>query len=655
VTDSALPFPTRSSSSRSTTEWLLVLGGLLLLGVFLAFSLYAEHGSIDARESERLSAQTRIVHDNLTRQLDGVNRALASVRDDLPRWRAETEGMARASQRLRAFTDAMPGVRTMTILDADGRIIAASRPELLGGNFRDRPYFQAVLKAPDMDTLYVSEPFKTSLGIWAINVVRMVSGVQGAFAGIVSATLDPEEFGILLESVRYSEDMRVGLNHGDGAVFLTAPPREELYGTRLNRPGSFYTRHVESGRDSNVFVGTMLSTGGERMVALRTIRPAALKMDKAFMVAASRDRHAQFAAWRAKAWTEGGLFALLAAISCGGLVLLQQRRRLAESEAAAAEAALRAKSEEVDRFFAVSLDLLAIADFDGRFVKLNPAWQQTLGYPVAELEGTHFIDLVHPDDRDATLTATASLAVGDKVIGFTNRYRAANGEYRYIEWHSVPVPEAGLIYGAARDVTNQRLTQGMLQDLNVRLQAQTELLRTQAYIDGLTGVANRRRFDEALKSEWRRCRREKTPLALLMIDIDHFKHFNDHYGHQAGDDALIAVAASLRLGMGRSHDLVARYGGEEFVCLLPESDLEGAVAKAEALRTAIERLEIDHEVSPVAPNVTISVGVAAQIPSVDSDPAQLLAAADAALYAAKQGGRNRVCAATMPSDTPVAG
>ncbi len=642
------PLAAKPQASHFLVEWLLMLGGLLLLGGVLVISLYDEHRGIDARERERLGAQARVVHDNLARQLEAVNRALASIRDDLPRWRAEAGGMTRASHRLRAFADAMPGVRTMSVLDADGRVVAASRAELLDGNFRDRPYFQAVVRKPDADTFYVSPPFRTSLGVWAINVVRMLPGAQGEFAGIVSATLDPEEFAILLESVRYAADMRVGLNHDDGSIFLTAPPREDLYGKNLDQPGSFFSRHAASGRDANVFVGTMLSTGEERMAALRTIHPPGLRMDKPLMVAASRDRDAQFAAWKRQAWFSGGLFGLLALAGCGGLALLQRRRRAAELEAARVEAALREKSAEIDRFFAVSLDLLSIADFEGRFVKLNPAWQQTLGYPLAELEGRRFVELVHPDDREATLAAAAALAAGERVVDFTNRYRAADGGYRYIEWHSVSVPEAGLLYGAARDVTEQRLTQDRLRELNDRLLAQAELLHAQAYVDGLTSVANRRRFDEALAAEWRRCRREGLPLALLMIDIDHFKRFNDRYGHQAGDEALKAVAAALKAELGRPYDLVARYGGEEFVCLLPDSDLAGAVVVGEALRAAVEGLGIAHDASSVAAVVTVSVGAAVRVPDGDGDPERLLAAADAALYAAKQGGRNRVCSAEAP-------
>ena len=178
---------------------------------------------------------------------------------------------------------------------------------------------------------------------------------------------------------------------------------------------------------------------------------------------------------------------------------------------------------------------------------------------------------------------------------------------------------------------------------HLTLKAQTDMLRALVFIDGLTGVANRRHFDENLQDEWRRCRRGGAPLALVMIDIDHFKRYNDYYGHQTGDACLQAVAATLQRGFYRSHDLVARYGGEEFVCLLPECDLAGARKKAEELRQAVEAQGIPHEVSPTARMVTISLGIAATVPDSAGNPEQLLAAADAALYTAKSGGRNRVC------------
>lgn len=182
---------------------------------------------------------------------------------------------------------------------------------------------------------------------------------------------------------------------------------------------------------------------------------------------------------------------------------------------------------------------------------------------------------------------------------------------------------------------------------HITLKAQNDLLRALVFIDGLTGVANRRRFDEALQTEWRRCRRRNaTPLTLLMIDIDHFKRYNDHYGHQAGDTCLQTVAAALKARLNRSYDLVARYGGEEFACLMPECDLAAGQAKAEELCQVVRALGVPHADSPTAQMVTLSIGVAALQPTTDGDPGQLVTIADAALYSAKSGGRNRVCVGT---------
>ena len=181
------------------------------------------------------------------------------------------------------------------------------------------------------------------------------------------------------------------------------------------------------------------------------------------------------------------------------------------------------------------------------------------------------------------------------------------------------------------------------------LKAQGDLLRAFVFVDGLTGVANRRRFDENLQAEWRRCRRSNVPLTLLMIDIDHFKRYNDHYGHQAGDACLQNVAATLKRGFGRSHDLVARYGGEEFVCLMPECDVAAGQSKAEELRQSVQDLDIHHEASPTKEVVTISTGIATIVPTDGQTPEAFLQIADKALYVAKSTGRNCCCVAPSSS------
>jgi diguanylate cyclase (GGDEF)-like protein len=174
------------------------------------------------------------------------------------------------------------------------------------------------------------------------------------------------------------------------------------------------------------------------------------------------------------------------------------------------------------------------------------------------------------------------------------------------------------------------------------LRLANEHLQRLSFSDALTGLANRRRFDAQLDTEWRRMARERTPLALLLADVDFFKAYNDNLGHGAGDACLVSVAEVVRHTASRASDLAARYGGEEFVLLIPGLDAAGALAYAERLRLACEARALPHPASSVAPVVTLSVGVACCIPDHDTEPSSLFAAADAALYRAKQGGRNRV-------------
>jgi diguanylate cyclase (GGDEF)-like protein len=181
------------------------------------------------------------------------------------------------------------------------------------------------------------------------------------------------------------------------------------------------------------------------------------------------------------------------------------------------------------------------------------------------------------------------------------------------------------------------------------LKRQADLLRSLSFLDGLTGIANRRRFDDTMAREWRRCARSHQPLSLVILDVDHFKSYNDHYGHQAGDECLRLVAAVLADRVKRTGDLVARYGGEEFVCLLPETDNDGALQVAERLRGAVEDCAIPHDCSPVASHVTISLGVATVVPVVDESPDQLTQMADQLLYQAKRSGRNRVQGVLIPA------
>lgn len=190
-------------------------------------------------------------------------------------------------------------------------------------------------------------------------------------------------------------------------------------------------------------------------------------------------------------------------------------------------------------------------------------------------------------------------------------------------------------------VGNKVLFTGILNDITEQKRLEGQL-RNMAMKDGLTGISNRRSFDEALAREWRRMQRECGELSIIFIDIDFFKHYNDTYGHQEGDSCLKAVAAAIDRSVHRPGDLAARYGGEEFVVLLPATGINAAVDLAEKIRMTVEELAIPHTASGAATHITISLGVASIVPDQWGQPEMLLNFADQGLYTAKASGRNRV-------------
>lgn len=235
---------------------------------------------------------------------------------------------------------------------------------------------------------------------------------------------------------------------------------------------------------------------------------------------------------------------------------------------------------------------------------------------------------------DAKLKAHSfSVGANDYVVKLPDRLELL----ARIRYHS-----AGYISRLQRDEAFQflRASQKNLADANIELQKL-------AALDGLTGIANRRRFDEVMRAEWQRGKRDKKPLSLLMCDIDCFKIYNDTFGHLAGDLCLKKAAAVLTEHLKRPSDVAARYGGEEFAIVLPDTALDGALLIADACRTHIEQLAIENPQSPTG-IITMSIGVASIVPATDDSAEALVERADKALYAAKHDGRNQVVVAPAP-------
>jgi len=260
--------------------------------------------------------------------------------------------------------------------------------------------------------------------------------------------------------------------------------------------------------------------------------------------------------------------------------------------------------------------------------------QQALEVAAQQRPDLILLDLELPDIDGLTVCAQlkASELTRDIPVIFVTAHGDADTETRGLEAGAVDFIHKPINPAVVRARVKTHLT----------LKAQSDQLRRLAFIDGLTGLHNRRALDQRLQVELRHAARHKKALALVMIDVDFFKRFNDLYGHLAGDDALRQVAASLRDGMLRPVDLAARYGGEEFCCLLPDTDLDGALAVAERLRASVQALGIAHAQSEAAAVLTVSLGVVAVAGQPPVEPEPFLKAADEALYEAKRSGRNRV-------------
>lgn len=218
-----------------------------------------------------------------------------------------------------------------------------------------------------------------------------------------------------------------------------------------------------------------------------------------------------------------------------------------------------------------------------------------------------------------------------------------------IEWQTLLVSAVGggamgLIIGVSAEMRDRKaFLQGVALQLEMAVtEAMKRELEQLSRTDALTGLWNRRHFEEALQREWSACRRDGSPLGLIFIDVDHFKNYNDHYGHPAGDACLVQVGHALAAQLARASDTLARYGGEEFVAVLPRTDGDELARIAERVVKAVDALAIRHEASSCGQTVSISIGAAVAVPGADSEPGDLLKRADLALYEAKRAGRHRV-------------
>ncbi|MBS0465630.1 MAG: diguanylate cyclase [Proteobacteria bacterium] len=755
-----------ADAQRREWWWLACVG--LLAGLLLAAGLWLERERIAAREQALLAQQAAVLHDNLGEQLEAINNALGNLVAEVQKGASSLDERQRLTTRMRNFADAMPTVRNFMLLDQRGRVLAATAEDILGRDLGEREYFQTALHSTRQDALVVGRPFYGMLNGWVIVLGRSVPGPDGGFAGLLAAALDVQHFQTLLQSVRYAPDMRVSLSHGDGLRVMALGADNEPEGVNLAQPGTLFTRHGDSGQAASVLQGMPQPGYPPYLMALRTVQPQLLHMNKPLVVAAGRSLHEVLADWRLQAWRFALVYLLVGVVASAGLRLMHRRQNEARAQAQRLEAGQRGQREMLHRLVENLPGLLYQYQLepDGRshFPYASPGVADIYGHTPEQLQAdaAPVFARIHPADLQPGMADIEQSA--RTLTDWKSEYRVilpGRGE-RWLSGQARPQRLDGgavLWHGYIHDITEakqqalqlqdtERVLQHLMNEMPIGLcmvdarhriyfrnrrflqdfghaeaaaptlhewslqaypdpayrqqvgsvwkdavaqaragdgqiplrdyrinahdgtqrvvaigglvfgehflatfqdhterQAQSEFLHRLAYLDGLTELANRRQFDQALQAEWRRCRRSSTPLAVLLLDVDYFKQYNDLYGHPAGDACLQAVAGVLQAGLSRASDLVARYGGEEFVCLLPECSADGALQKARALCRAVQALGLPHAGSGVAEVVTISIGVACQVPGADGSPEALLQQADAQLYRAKTAGRNRALAA----------
>ncbi|MBB5174518.1 sensor domain-containing diguanylate cyclase [Texcoconibacillus texcoconensis] len=298
---------------------------------------------------------------------------------------------------------------------------------------------------------------------------------------------------------------------------------------------------------------------------------------------------------------------------------------------------LEESKQRYKSLFSYNPNISFALDVNGYFTQINDVLETILGYYDDELINKRFDSVLKGSSKKDANYAFQQVLDGEAVNFITDVIRK-NGSIVNLNVTGVPIKTGNNVVGVmgiAEDITERKR-------LEKELKLKNETLKKFSSMDGLTGVSNRRYFDERLEKEWNRSLRYQQNLSLIMFDLDQFKPYNDTYGHHKGDQCLKAVSKAVQNTLRRSTDCLARYGGEEFAVILPETDHQSALHTAEMIRSTIEALHIPHENSKVKPIVTVSVGFVTLVPSENLDIKDLIEKADSALYKAKNSGRNKV-------------
>ena len=476
-----MPGPVDDLRRRQRQEWWAL--GMVLLGVALLVAAlrWNAREQIVQSEGQRLDVQARAVQEILSRQIESVHAALQGVREHTAGWR-DGDFTSNASRRLKALTDAIPGLAMLALLDQRGTAVASSRLTMIGTDLSAR------VPAVDDRMLVVGPPRRDATGQISVDLVMPLPAGEGG--GSVLATLDAEYFRLVMRSVLYAPDMRVGLVHGGGSLVMFEPPMARAEGYDVRSPGTVFQRHVQSGRDSNLFLAQVLITGDLRHVSVRTLRPQGVPIDPPLVLAVSRDAAAVLAPWHQQTQWVTATYVLFVAGMALALALLQKRQRALHLLQLDADTRQRAEAERLA--LALSGADLGLWDLDmtDQRLTINARWAEILGREMADIANDFlgWRSLVHPEDIERVEALLQTHLDGRSAL-YEAVYRM-----QHRDGHWVWVLARGKVLERSRDGRPLRVL-GTHQDLTQRVEAEQALrdrerqLRTVA--DAVPGPVSR--------------------------------------------------------------------------------------------------------------------------------------------------------------------
>lgn len=529
--------------------------------------------------------------------------------------------IAKLGNLLEARKKAIARIHSLAIIDDKGNWLTSAGT--IGSTFSDDAFFRHHQLSPKREA-HVGRPVKSLIdGEWVVILSRRFNKLDGTFGGVVLATISSRYLAHFYEQFEIGRNSAVALMHGDGLIVARNPNNETFVGRSV--AGKPLFREPSLQRPSGAYRFKSPLDGAERVSFFKRSTRYPLVM------LATVDRDELLAPWRAAA-TSRMLYvlALVMLIAIIGGVLVRQLHRGQRM------AVVLAEKEAHFRLLAEgSSDMVTRIGLDERLRYVSPSSVRIVGWRPNQLMGTPALAGINPEDLPEVQAIVDAMKRGEKEearLIYRNSHRQ-NGEIWLESTMRVTRKDNGRIDGVVaitRDITEHKKLETRLETLAIE--------------DSLTGLANRRRFDERLKEEWARAYRDRSSLALLMIDVDHFKAYNDEYGHPAGDTCLRRIARIIAAETQRAGDLAARYGGEEFAVLLPNIDAADCAMVGKRIRRAIHEAGLVHRTNPAAGCVTASIGGATCRPALErtAGVTSLVEAADRALYAAKEAGRNRL-------------